>query len=120
MTDFRALASADELTTLIARSSVEPIVIFKHSDSCGSSWMARADLVSGDLPMPVHEIVVQRSRDLAHDVAARLRVRHESPQALVVAGGAAVWHSSHAGVTAERVRQAWTAAADALTPAPAR
>ena len=82
--------------------------------------MARDLLAEGGVPAPVHEIVVQRSRDLSQAVADRLNVRHESPQVFVVAHGRAVWHSSHSGVTADRVTRAFRDAAASFTPAPAR
>jgi bacillithiol system protein YtxJ len=52
-------------------------------------------------------------------VAERLGVRHESPQVFVVVRGRATWHSSHSGVTAERVSRAFENAAAGVTPAPA-
>lgn len=118
--DFRPLTSAAALDALWQASMSEPVILFKHSQSCGTSWMARHDLTTGLLPAPVHEIVVQAHRDLSDAVAARLGVRHESPQAVVVAEGRAVWHSSHAGVTAERLARAWQQAAATLTPVPSR
>jgi bacillithiol system protein YtxJ len=118
---FRPLASLLDLDALIRSSHDAPVIVFKHSETCGTSWLARERLSHGDLEGPVHEIVVQRQRGLSDAVAARLGVRHESPQALVIAAGTAVWHTSHAGVTAERVAHAWTAAIPApRTPAAAR
>lgn len=73
--------------------------------------MARGLLEEGAVPAVVYEIVVQRSRDLANEIAAVTGVRHESPQVLVVVNRRATWHSSHAGVTPERITRAWNDAA---------
>ncbi len=120
VTEFQPLTSAAELDAALDRSRTTPVILFKHSQTCGVSHMARAGLVEGDLPAPVFEVVIQRDRQLSDAIASRLGVRHESPQVFVVANGAVTWHSSHAGVTGPRVSDAWRKAAAALTPAPAR
>lgn len=120
VTEFQPLTTAADIDAALDRSRTAPVILFKHSQTCGVSHMARAGLVEGDLPAPVLEVVVQRDRPLSDAIASRLGVRHESPQVFVVANGAVTWHSSHAGVTAARVSDAWRKAADALTPAPAR
>lgn len=120
VSQFRALSSAADLEAVWSASQAEPVILFKHSHSCGVSLMARGMLAEGGVPRPVHEIVVQRSRDLSQAVAERLGVRHESPQVFVVARGRATWHSSHSGVTPERVSRAFDDAAATFTPAPAR
>ena len=120
MSQFRPVTSAADLEAVWSASQSEPVILFKHSQSCGVSLMARELLAEGGVPAPVHEIVVQRSRDLSQAAADRLDVRHESPQVFVVAHGRAVWHSSHSGVTADRVTRAFRDAAAGFTPAPAR
>lgn len=82
--------------------------------------MARELVAEGEVPAPLHEIVVQQQRELSHAVAARLGVRHESPQVVVVARGQATWHTSHSGVQPERIARAWREAAATFTPTPAR
>lgn len=120
VSQFRPVTSAAELEAVWSASQVAPVILFKHSQSCGVSLMARELLAEEGVPAPVHEIVVQRSRDLSQAVTERLGIRHESPQVFVVARGAAVWHSSHAGVTAARVSRAFNEAAATFTAAPSR
>lgn len=120
MTQFLAVTSVSDLDAVWQASHLEPVILFKHSQSCGVSLLAREWLEDGDLPIPVHEVVVQRHRDLSQAIAERLAVRHESPQIFVVAAGRAVWHSSHSGVRSDRVLTAWRDAAATFTPAPAR
>lgn len=114
------MTSFPDLDAVWRASQIEPVILFKHSQTCGVSLMARELLADGPLPAPVVEIVVQAQRDLSQAVAATLGVRHESPQVIVVARGKAVWHTSHAGVRPDRIAQAWRDAAATLTPAPAR
>lgn len=80
--------------------------------------MVREDLSEGALPGPVHEVVVQRHREVSQRLAVQFGVRHESPQVFVVAHGAVTWHSSHNGVTPARITAAWQMAAGAFTPTP--
>ena len=115
VTSFRALASDGDFDTLLAASHVEPVILFKHSETCGVSLMVRDDLEGSAVPAALHQLVVQRHRALSTRIASRLGVRHESPQVLVVARGAVTWHSSHHGVTAARITAAWRHAVDALT-----
>ena len=118
MTSFRALASDADVDAVLAASQIEPVIVFKHSRSCGVSLMVRDGLSEGVLPGPVHEVVVQRHRDVSQRLAARFGVRHESPQVFVVAHGVVTWHSSHNGVTPARITAAWQTAAAAFTPTP--
>ena len=83
----------DDLEAALAASHVAPVILFKHSETCGVSLMARDGLADEPLPAPVHEVVVQRQRPVSNAMAERLGVRHESPQVFVVAGVDA-WHDA--------------------------
>lgn len=117
MTRFTLVRTRAELDAAFDASSRAPVIVFKHSETCGVSLMARGLLDEGNVPAPVHEIVVQRSRELSNQVATVTGVRHESPQVLVLVNRRATWHSSHAGVTPDRITKAWHEAAKALAPA---
>lgn len=119
VTVFQPLTSAADLDAALARSRTTPIILFKHSQTCGISHMARASLVDGALPAPVLEVVIQRDQPLSDAIASRFGIRHESPQVFVIADGAVAWHSSHSGVSGSRVTAAWQQAAATLTPATA-
>ena len=94
----------DGLQALFARSHERPVVLFKHSLTCPISGAAYEEMSNfeGDVSL----IVVQRARDLAREVETRTGVRHESPQAIVLRRGLAVWNASHWRVTSEAVGQA--------------
>lgn len=110
---FVPLASASEFDRLLAASHDAPVIVFKHSESCGASWMAETSLAEQRLPAPVHRVVVQRQRELSARIAEALGVRHESPQVLILADGRVAWHTSHSGVTRERVIAAFERLRDA-------
>ena len=113
------MTSDGDLDAVLAVSHLGPVIVFKHSDTCGVSLMVRDGFADDALPATVYEVVVQRHRGVSSRLVSLLGVRHASPQVLVVARGAAVWHSSHNGVTAARIAAAWRLAADAFTTTPA-
>ena len=115
------LEQIDELDLLLTESGSRPLLLFKHSYSCGISAEALDELV-GHLDEaggaakrpdgPLYAMVtVQTHRDISNAVAAKLGVRHETPQALLVRDGQVVWAASHFRVTAQAVGAAIKAAA---------
>ncbi len=106
---FTTVDSQADLDALFERSQLGPVIIFKHSPTCGTSAQAYDELASYLLEpeaLDVYLIDVLRSRALSQSLAARVQVRHESPQLFVLQGGAVRWHGSHWRVTAEAVRAA--------------
>src|SRR5215211_2068448 len=96
----------DELEQLIAESNQQPLLLFKHSRSCGISAEAldeliehlnsgRTSSVASDRPPRYAVVTVQTHRDVSNAVTARFGIRHETPQAIIVRGGRAVWSASH-------------------------
>lgn len=113
---FTRIATQADIDALIERSQFGPVVIFKHSPACGTSAQAYDELSSLLLeqePVEVHLLDVLGNRALSQALAARLAVRHESPQVLVFDRGAVRWHGSHWRVTADAVRTAVRSSAPA-------
>lgn len=102
---FAPIADTKDLEALLARSHNEPVIVFKHSSTCPISASAYAEMsrVSNDVSM----IVVQRARDLSREIEARTGVQHESPQAIILRNGEAVWNASHWSIKAEVVEEAF-------------
>ncbi|HEX6629598.1 MAG TPA: bacillithiol system redox-active protein YtxJ [Gemmatimonadaceae bacterium] len=81
-------------------------LLYKHSETCPISAMALREVahVATAYPeLPVFVVDVQAQRGLARGIAARLDIRHESPQAILLRAGEPVWHASHFRVTAQAV-----------------
>jgi bacillithiol system protein YtxJ len=122
---FRQLSTLDDLDHAIAASHAEPIVLFKHSSTCGTSAMAReemAELVADtQSTTPVYLLHIQSARAVSNAVAERFHLRHESPQVLIISRGDVIWHRSHFHVTATAVQSALSAAratVDVAAPGP--
>lgn len=102
--NFSPVSDASALEQLFERSNAEPVLLFKHSNSCPIS--ARAYRQMQEVKTPVSIIVVQDERELSREVAERTGVRHETPQALVLRNGQAVWAASHFDISADAVERA--------------
>jgi bacillithiol system protein YtxJ len=120
------LQHIDELHRLIAESESRPVLLFKHSHTCGVSMEALDELVAHLNGRPSHAsesraghnkqleqqppqyamVTVQTHRAVSNAIAQRLGIRHETPQALLVKSGRVVWSASHFRVTAAAVDDA--------------
>jgi bacillithiol system protein YtxJ len=100
----------DQLDQLLSESQERPILLFKHSYTCGISAEALDEIVehinheAADARYAM--VTVQTDRELSNLVASRLGVRHQTPQAIVVKSGRVVWSASHFHVNASEIRQA--------------
>ena len=101
---FKTITDASQLDVLFENSSGKPVVIFKHSNSCPISQDVRDSLNS--FSDEIFEIVVQVNRDLSNSVAERTGIRHESPQALVIFNGKAIYNASHYDITGDEISKA--------------
>lgn len=115
--DLTPLEHVDELHRLISESDSRPVLLFKHSYTCGTSMEALDELVAhlndragGRAPEAAGAqyamVTVQTHRAVSNAVAQRLGVRHETPQALLIKDGRVVWSASHFRVTAAAVEDA--------------
>ena len=107
-----ALHGLDELDRLLASTYDRPLLLFKHSYTCGASAEALDELLAhlNDGPENVHYamVTVQTHRDVSNAVAKKLGVRHETPQALLIRNRQVVWSASHFRVTAGAMASAIT------------
>lgn len=101
---FIQITDTTELDQLLARSHDEPVVLFKHSTTCPISSAAYRQMsrVAADVSL----VVVQQARGVSKEIASRTGIEHESPQAIVLRNGEAVWSASHFDITAGAVEQA--------------
>ena len=79
---FIDLDSHEKLEALFQASHHQPVVIFKHSSTCGISAGVYREVES--VEADVNIVVVQRNRDISNAISQRTGIRHESPQAIVL------------------------------------
>ena len=117
--DLTSLEHVDALHRLIDESRSRPVLLFKHSRSCGASLEALDEIVThlndrgpersaprDSRPPQSAMVTVQTHRAISNAVAQQLGVRHETPQALLIRDGRVVWSASHFRVTAAAVEDA--------------
>lgn len=98
-----ALDSTGKLDSLYEESSRRPVVVFKHSSSCGisSHMLSQFDDIHGE----INVLVIQENRALSDAVAKRTGHRHHSPQAFVLLDGKPVYHATHYGINPEKIAE---------------
>ena len=107
------LTTVAELDAALAGSASRPILIFKHSATCGTSALAAEEvdeivaLIEEEaLPVDLFVVGVQAARAVSNEIETRMRVRHESPQVLLISNGQVIWRASHFRVTAKAMAAA--------------
>ena len=100
---FLKLADKETLERLLLDSKDHPVVLFKHSNTCGISSAAYREMEKLD---NVNLLEVQSARELSKEIESITGIEHESPQVIVLKNGKAVWNASHYGVKAVAVTDA--------------
>jgi bacillithiol system protein YtxJ len=95
------LDTLDKLQTAIEESRIRPVLLFKHSTSCGIS--AGVFRYVSTVDSDINLVIVQTARDVSSEIASRTGIRHESPQAIVLKDGEAVYHASHYDITVDEI-----------------
>lgn len=99
--NFLKVDSIDRLDELFVESHDRPVVIFKHSTTCGISSGVYREVAN--VGLDVNIVVIQTHRDISNAIAARTGIRHESPQAIVLHRGEAKYHASHYDIEASHI-----------------
>ena len=99
--NFINVNSPEALDRVFEDSFERPVILLKHSTTCGiSSGVYReVSQIAGD----VNVVVIQTHRDLSNTISMRTGIRHESPQAMVLVDGRAIYHASHYDIEAEKI-----------------
>jgi bacillithiol system protein YtxJ len=106
MNPYTEITSTESLDEALDSSERQPVLFFKHSNTCGISAQAFAEF-ERYLASPESEavrncvIVVQTAREASNELARRVGIQHESPQAILVQAGQAVWDQSHLAIRKE-------------------
>ena len=109
-TSFKDLDTIEELEGVLADSNKRPALLFKHSLTCPVSTRAYHEfesfLESADPAVTYRLITVQTARPVSDAAAARLSLKHETPQAILVNNGREVWNASHFDITSASLQEA--------------
>ncbi len=102
---FTPLADVAALDAALARSQEAPVLIFLNDPYCPISRHAWGEMqrLPQESLTDAYLVDVSRQHDVKRAVAEKTAVRHESPQAIVLRQGKAVWDASHFAITAKEV-----------------
>jgi bacillithiol system protein YtxJ len=110
MTTLTELHSADDLERALTESEHHPVLLFKHSLTCPISSRAfrefQSYLENANPGVGYDLITIQTSRPVSDQVASRLGIEHQSPQAILVKNGKPVWSASHFEITESALDEA--------------
>ena len=101
--NFTYLESPEQFESLIERSYASPVVVFKHSNSCGTSFDVLEQIE--EIDENIYILIVQTHRDLSNRIAEFTGHRHHSPQAFVFRDGKVVYHATHYGINPSSIKQ---------------
>lgn len=104
-----ALEREEQVKEIAEISASTPVLIFKHSTTCGISRMALKQFEKEyDLDKKQIEpyfLDLKQYKSLSNLVASHFGVQHESPQVLLIKNGNAVYNESHGGINVGAVKE---------------
>lgn len=105
---FPSLAETEGFEGAVVRSQEGPVVLFLHDYGCPISRAAYGEMqrLSPEIIGETRLVDVGREHDLKRTIEQRTGVRHESPQAIILRDGKAVWDAAHFQITAKSVTTA--------------
>ncbi|MFY0605558.1 MAG: bacillithiol system redox-active protein YtxJ [Cyclobacteriaceae bacterium] len=104
------LTSVAQLEEIDQISQSQPVLIFKHSIRCSISaatlnrFESKWDTAeAGELKPYYLDLITYR--EVSNQIAAKYGVNHQSPQAIIVVGGKAIFDASHFGISFKAVAE---------------
>jgi len=102
------LATESDAARAIAESESVPVFIYKHSYVCHLSSTAideiRAFMEGGAGGFRLFQVDVIGARPASLEIENLTRIRHESPQILLIWKSECVWHASHGRIRAAELK----------------
>lgn len=95
-----------QLQKIIEKSNERTQVIFKHSTRCSVSSMVKNRLERESQPEGIdfNYLDLIRYRSLSNKIADDFKIRHESPQVILIKNGLAVFDEDHSAIQMEDIR----------------
>ncbi|MEP1034022.1 bacillithiol system redox-active protein YtxJ [Ekhidna sp.] len=103
---WKNLDRISELEEIENLSKERAVLLFKHSTRCSISAMALGRFERSYKEEALFEpyyLDLIAHRDISNEIASRYGVKHESPQAILIRNGKAVFNTSHMGISYEEL-----------------
>jgi bacillithiol system protein YtxJ len=110
MIQWQPLKQLEQIDALAEESKNQPVVIFKHSTSCSISATAKSRLErqwqdAGLNEIKIYYLDLLSYRPVSNEIADFFKVRHESPQLLLIQDGICTYNASHMGIKLDEVKK---------------
>jgi bacillithiol system protein YtxJ len=109
-TSWHTLSDEAQWADLLKQSHQQPVVVFKHSVTCGISAMAKHELEQtwdfDTEEVAFYYLDLIRYRSISNRIAEDLNVWHQSPQLILIKDGQSIYHASHAAIKVSKVKAA--------------
>jgi len=80
---------------VLQQSKHKPCLMLKFSMTCISSISALKEFKALETNLPKYLVIVQKDRDISNIIEKELKVKHESPQLLILKDGKGIWQATH-------------------------
>lgn len=102
------LEEINTLESIIKESESQPVLIFKHSTRCSISSSAKDRLErkwdnNQAKNIKPYYLDLLNHRDISNQIANAFGVEHQSPQAILIKNGKAVFNASHMSINFESI-----------------
>lgn len=98
-----------QLEEIIEVSKEKPVVIFKHSTTCGISEGAKFTLMENwdfeGHELDFYYLDLLKHRPISNRIAQDFQVTHQSPQVLLLKDGKVAFHTSHHRISVDGLRK---------------
>lgn len=106
MAGVKELKDVKDWKRILESSADKPVMLLKHSTRCPVSAEAYDQFLKhtskeASPSVDYALVLVVEDRPVSNAISEDLGVRHESPQAILIRNGQAVWNDSHWRITAE-------------------
>lgn len=108
--EWKELTTEEQILDIVRVSEAKAQVIFKHSTRCSISSVAKGRLDRATAPSDTdfYYLDLVRYRNISNKIAEVFKVRHESPQVLVIRNGECIYDESHMGINMQDIAEkAW-------------
>lgn len=107
--EWKELKTIEELDQAIEASNEKPVVLYKHSLTCGISNMVYQQ-IDADWDIDVDKaqfyyLDLLNHRDVSNAIAEKLGVVHQSPQMILVNQGKAIYDASHHSIKVDSIKE---------------
>lgn len=101
------ITTIEQWNEVRAASNTKPVLVLKHSTTCpvSANGLREYEAFVEKNPGAADYVLVKviESRPVSNQIAEDLGVKHESPQVILLKGGASYWNASHWAITEEHI-----------------